>query len=223
MSQPIRDPTTTISLLKLSWTALSSAAETGGAIITSYDVQWDGGTSGANWYHLQGFGSPDLSTSIEVTSGVVAGNAYQVKVRAQNVYGFGQDSAATTIRAAQAPAQVSQPTLASTNSGLNVVLSWTAPDSNYDALDAYRILIRQSDGVYSADTVNCDGATDANIVSGAACMILMTVFRVSPYSLIRGAQIFFTVASQNSYGWSLTFQLNTATIAQLETVPETPP
>jgi hypothetical protein len=66
MSQPIRDPTTTISLLKLSWTALSSAAETGGAIITSYDVQWDGGTSGANWYHLQGFGSPDLPLQLRL-------------------------------------------------------------------------------------------------------------------------------------------------------------
>ena len=204
VTAPVRAAGTTTTLLRLEWAALLSASDRGGAAITSYNVQWDAGTGGASWTHLQGLGAPALATSISITSEVVPGEAYQVRVRAQNVYGFGDFSAAATISAAEEPAQVAQETLSSVVSGVGVVLSWTAPDPNYDPLAAYRVLIRQSDGDFSEEAIYCDGATDAAVLADAACTVPMAVLAAAPYSLAQGAQVIFTVASQNTFGWSLT-------------------
>jgi hypothetical protein len=76
VAAPVRATGTTTTMLKLEWAALETDADIGGAAITSYNVQWDEGTSGASWTHLQGLGAPSLATSIEITSGVVPGEAY---------------------------------------------------------------------------------------------------------------------------------------------------
>ena len=106
MTQPVRASRTTTSLLHLDWTAMSTEAAKGGSAITSYNVQWDAGTAGVTWTHLQGHGTASLATEVEITSGVTGGAAYQVRLRAQNVYGFGVWSAATTIYASAVPDQV---------------------------------------------------------------------------------------------------------------------
>jgi hypothetical protein len=223
VATPVREASTTASLLRLSWTALVTAVETGGAAITSYNVQWDAGTAGASWTHLQGYGGPSTLTTIDITSGITPGQAYQVRVRAANVYGYGSYSTPATIYAAEEPGQVGQASLASAVSGLNVALTWTAPSANQDPLLAYRILIREADGDYSEEATHCDGGTDASILSGATCSVPMTVLRAAPYSLAQGDPVLFTVAARNSYGWGLTSQLNTATVALVETEPHTPP
>ena len=128
VSAPVRAVGTPPSVLKLTWTPLTTAAERGGAAITSYAVEWDAGTG--SWTYLQGYTTADLSTSVTIITGVTPGGTYQVRVSASNTYGFGPASPATAITAAQEPAQVTQPSMASTASGLNVLLSWTAPNSN---------------------------------------------------------------------------------------------
>lgn len=134
MTQPVRASRTTTTLLHLDWTAMSTETAKGGSEITSYNVQWDAGTSGSAWTHLQGHGTASLLTEIEITSGVAGGEDYQVRVRAENVYGFGVWSAATTIYASSVPDQVTQSTLSSVVTGTAVVFSWTAPNSNYQSL-----------------------------------------------------------------------------------------
>lgn len=54
MAAPVRGSGTTTSLLQLTWVALSTSADTGGATVTSYNVQWDAGTGGVSptWTHL---------------------------------------------------------------------------------------------------------------------------------------------------------------------------
>jgi hypothetical protein len=74
--------------------------------------------------HLQGFSSPSLLTSIEITSGVEGNKEYKTQVRAQNIYGYGEWSDIFTIKAAQEPDQVSLASLGSVVDGLSVKLSW---------------------------------------------------------------------------------------------------
>jgi hypothetical protein len=151
----------------------------------------------------------------------VGGAAYQVRVRAQNVYGFGQFSDPTTISASQVPAQVTQSTLSSVVVGTDAELAWTAPDPNHDPITAYKVLVRQAGGTYSEELTHCDGTSSA-IVSAAKCSIPLTVLRAPPYSLALGQSVYFTVAAANSHGWSLTSQRNTAQVATIQTEPAAP-
>jgi hypothetical protein len=52
MNTPVRDGTTSTTLLVLTWAELTTSTETGNSEILSYNVQWDQGTTGADWYHL---------------------------------------------------------------------------------------------------------------------------------------------------------------------------
>jgi hypothetical protein len=195
MPPPSRAAGTTTTLLRLSWPALVVGPATGGAAVTSYAVQWDAGSGGATWEHLQGHGAPSLATSISITSGVVPGAGYQVRLAAQNVYGFGAPSAPTWIWAAQEPSEVAQPSLATVVSGLDVVFSWTAPDPNFEPLTAYQVLIRRSDGGYSEEAAYCDGARDPAVLADAECTVPLTVLTTAPYFLARGDPVLFTVAA----------------------------
>ena len=100
MSTPQRDDHTTPTLLHVTWTPLVAAADIGSSPITSYDVEWDAGTEGGSWEHLQGYNAPSLELAIEITSGVTAGQEHRVRVSAWNVYGAGLSSDPLSIWAA---------------------------------------------------------------------------------------------------------------------------
>lgn len=46
--------------------------------------------------------------------------------------------------------------------GNKVVISWSAPNSNGAEITSYSVQIRQSDGTFTPDLTNCNGA-DAGI------------------------------------------------------------
>jgi hypothetical protein len=104
MNTPTRGSLTTTTLLHLDWVALTADADIGGSTITSYDFEWDANTNqlhgSPTWYHLQGYGTPSLALTIQITSGVVPGKTYLVRVSAGNVYGFGVVGDSFTIHAA---------------------------------------------------------------------------------------------------------------------------
>lgn len=85
----------TESTLSITWTALSSAAYTGGSAITSYNLEWDQGTS--TWASLAGFATDYTSTSYTVSSGLTAGSNYKFRLTAKNVYGWGVVSNEVTM------------------------------------------------------------------------------------------------------------------------------
>jgi hypothetical protein len=200
---------------------LATAAETGGSEILSYHVQWDQQTGGLSWQDVQGYTAPDVSTSIELTSGVTPGLDYQVRVRARNIYGYGDYSAVTTIRAAQEPDAVAPASLSSVVSGTNVAFSWTAPDANEDPITAYRVLIRQADGGSSEESTYCNGA-DPAILAAAACDVPFVALRAAPFSLAQGDAVQFTVAAYNSYGWAAASQENYVAVAAMQAEPAAP-
>lgn len=81
MSTPVRNSDTTTSMISVSWAPLSTA-NTGYSAILSYNLQWDSGTNGALWTNLTGITSTFLLQTFDITSSVIAGTTYQVRVRA---------------------------------------------------------------------------------------------------------------------------------------------
>lgn len=104
MTAPTRDNTlTTTSRLNVDWVVLSTAG-TGYSSILSYNLQWDKGTNGGVWTDLTGISSDYTSLSFAITSEVVAGTTYLIRVRAKNYWGWGPFSSTLSIKAAMAPA-----------------------------------------------------------------------------------------------------------------------
>ena len=127
-----RATTTSQTSLTFTWTA---PANNGGQPLIDYAVYWDQGTGSF----------VELETSITATSytkstGIGSGSTYQFKVQARNTVGFSGDSATLEIVAASAPDSPAAPTTASSDD-TNVVIDWTAPATNGDAITGYIILI----------------------------------------------------------------------------------
>jgi hypothetical protein len=102
MSAPARGTSTSSSQIEVTWTALTTSAETGGASITSYHLQWDAGTN-TTWYDVVGLSPSYTSTSVILSSSVVAGNTYYFRVRAKNAQGWGSYSDVSSIKPQQKP------------------------------------------------------------------------------------------------------------------------
>src|SRR5690242_3797157 len=105
MSSPTSGSSTSTTVIEVGWTALTSP-NNGDSSITSYNLQWDAGTSGTTWTDLIGNSPSSTALSYSVTTGITAGSSYQFKVRARNVFGWGSFSPVTTIKAAAKPSQV---------------------------------------------------------------------------------------------------------------------
>lgn len=84
-------------------------------------------------------GSYSLSTTHLITSGISAGSPYKFRVRAHNVHGWGDKSSEVIIYATDAPSQP-QP-VTTTAASASILIRWTAPNSNYESIDAYKLLI----------------------------------------------------------------------------------
>lgn len=140
MAQPSRGAQTTETQIEVQWTTLTSDSDVGGAVVTSYWLEWDAGSSQATWQDLAGRTSSYTNTSFIVTTGVSAGQTYAFRVSAMNAHGAGPSSAVRTIVASAAPSQMAAPTTA-INAGTDIRVSWTAADANSDALSAYTVWI----------------------------------------------------------------------------------
>ena len=76
--------------LHVQWSAITSAADTGGSPITTYILEWDAGLPSNGFVALVGsLASPYLGTSYLLDSGVTAGTTYQFRLKAVNQWGTG--------------------------------------------------------------------------------------------------------------------------------------
>ena len=97
--------------------------------MTAYQLVWDNSLGDVSIVAYQGM---DLS---KVLVGLVLGSDYQFKVRAQNVYGFGEFSDIVTIRASTIPNTMN---IVESNTVLQaVVIAWEEPGNGGDDLLAY--------------------------------------------------------------------------------------
>lgn len=157
-------------------------------------------------------------TTITLT-GFTIGVTYSFKVKARSAFGYSDYSNVVSQLAALTPTQPSAPTTAV--SGLNVIISWTAPDPQGWAILGYRIYIGQSDSVtYTIDTTNCDGTTSVSILTDARCTVPISSLIVWPYSLPWGSHVYAKVIAYNGNGDSLTSAVGNGAI--ILTYPDAP-
>ena len=110
-----------------------------GAPIISYNLQWDLGNFGLQWYDLIGDITDYLETSYIVSSGISSAVYYKFKVRARNKWGWGQWSQIVSIRASTWPTVVAKPLTSIELSTGNVLLTWIAPLHRGSPIDKYVI------------------------------------------------------------------------------------
>lgn len=75
------------------------------------------------------------------------------------------------------------------------------------------------DGVFSEETVNCDG-TDSTILTNSQCEVPLMVLYAAPFELIGGTSVYAKVVATNSYGDSL--ESDEGNGASIVLVPDTP-
>jgi hypothetical protein len=172
MSAPTRGSATSETQIEVSWTALTSSTQTGGATILSYNLQWDAGTNQATWYNLIGSTTASTVTTLTVTSQVTAATTYNFRVRAKNIHGWGSYSSTTAIKAARKPYQMSTPTTSIDSSTGGVRISWVAPNNGQETITNYTIVIAASNGTYYT-TSFCNGSS-STVISNLQCVVPMS-------------------------------------------------
>ena len=143
MAKPTRGAATTTSTLQVFWFALTGD-NTGSSPVLSYNLQWDAGSNAATWTDLTGTSdSPSLATSYLFSDGVYAGTTYKMRIRALNIHGWSDWSDILITHSTGIPDKPQPPTTSVNNKFIRV--SWTAPNNNYEALDAFKVKISTTD------------------------------------------------------------------------------
>ena len=101
-----------------------------------------------------------------LATGLTFGVTYEFKIESRNSYGFSAHSETITLLCAFKPDPPT--TLSTTNTDEFVTISWNDPVANGSPITAYNIYIRQSDNVYSQESVECDG-TSTEVISIRQC------------------------------------------------------
>jgi titin len=134
-TEPTTGPTasrggdTTTSSLEVTWTAVSTSPDNGGASVTEYLVYWDNGSgsSSASWSLAA---TTDASTTRAVsTTSISPGTTYQFAVKAKNVHGTGPLGPTLSVLAATVPDAPEGLTAGSVTS-TSVTFTWSAPSDN---------------------------------------------------------------------------------------------
>lgn len=125
---------TTESQVELNWDALTTSAATGGATILSYNIQWDLGYGTGVYENLVGYASDYSTTAYTVTSGVSAGIVFSFRVRAKNMWGWGDYSDVLVVTPSAAPDQMGAVVTGRSAATGAVLLVWTAPSDNSAAI-----------------------------------------------------------------------------------------
>ena len=179
MNDPVKAATSTASILDITWSAISIPSYTGGLAITSYNLEWDQGTS--SWAELVGQTTPYTSLSYSKT-GLTAGTVYKFRLRAKNSIGFGPYSNEVSMTPSAVPGA---PTVTTSTDTIHAKISWTLPATNGASITAYKIYVRKSDlTTFYIESTYCDG-TDNTIISNRFCLIPMTALGIAPYHLVR--------------------------------------
>lgn len=187
-----------LNALYVSWSAPSAS---GGAAIDSYLVDWSI-DAGATW---QGLVTLSSGTRWTTLSGLEAGKAHTVRVRAVNSFGTG--TAATATATPVAPSVPSNPRALWVRPGFNSAsLYWLRPSSNGgSALTGYRI----------------EWSTNAGLSWDDSTVVGATQTSVRLDNLQGGVRHDFRVVAVNAIGSSSPSNVATATILAV-TAPSSP-
>ena len=97
---------TTTTQITVYWASLTLGDEIGDSALTTYHLMWDqnsGGATDQDWYDLIGYPIDSLAQVFTAGTNVGGGLSYQFRVRAGNIYGYGEWSDYATFKASQEP------------------------------------------------------------------------------------------------------------------------
>ena len=93
-----------------------------------------------------------------LTNGITAGSYYRFRVRAKNIFGWGEYSAEANVQAATAPSKMDTVTTSIDATTGGVKIEFTSPHDNSSPIDYYFIEIANQAGTsWFEDTTNCYG------------------------------------------------------------------
>lgn len=170
--------------------------------VTGYELQWDGNNPPTFETHQE----LDATTTTATSSPLVGGTTYNYKIATKNKYGVGTFSNALSVLAAEAPDAPAVPVV--TQESIYIKIAWSAPNSNHESIDAYKVEIIDSTGAY-VESSACYGNSSV-VMSNLYCLIPMTSFWTSPFSLPQGTIVQAKVSAHNSRGWSNPSSINSA-------------
>lgn len=150
--QPLtRNALTDPTVIVIDWLPLTSPAD-GDSPVLGYHVMWKHSDS-ETWSDLVYPDFPYIETTASATQSLIEGDSYEFKVRARNVYGFGEFSDIQAIIASTHP---ERPNIVNTiTDGLKVLVSFEEPPSNGEAISVYTVEFYSRDGnFYQSD--ECD-------------------------------------------------------------------
>jgi hypothetical protein len=132
--------------IQIGWSLLE---DNGNSEILSYNLYWDDGTGVTDIELVD-----SLITEFRVT-GLQGGVNYRFKVRALNIYGYGDFSDEYSLEASDLPGRPEIPTV--TLDTRDILVQWQAPNNHFSAIDSYQIMFKTSQGDFVEDLTNCDG------------------------------------------------------------------
>jgi hypothetical protein len=147
--------------IKVTWPAATSA-NNGGSEVTSYSLEMDDGMGGDFAILTGQEGTPFLTLTYTVYSGIRQGVTYRFRYRVQNSVGWSDYSPITFIAAAARPTAPAAPTLLAVSAtGLTLGLSPSTSDSG-SPITAYKIFRDNgafTDATYANEMTNYDGSS----------------------------------------------------------------
>jgi hypothetical protein len=142
-----------------------------------------------------------------VTQGLEFDRVYCFKVRALNIYGWGEWSIVSYISTSDNPGQMEVLMTESIYDPIDEIqkvrFSWIEPLANGEFITKYQIKFMRNDGLgnnYLEELVNCDGS-DIQVITNMYCDVPTTVFRAEPFAYRRGVLIRAIARAYNLFEW----------------------
>jgi hypothetical protein len=212
MAAPTEDASCTDVTLTMNWVALSGLSA-GSSSVIAYSLYWDAGVAEAVTFTEL---TDALVTSFTVNA-VEGGKTYRFKVRARNIYGYGEYSPVTVVIPDDKPGKTAIATVAvSATTPTEVEVSWPLPNDHSSVIQSYEILFMLANGDFAKELTRCDGALPA-VVSARKCSVPMATLRTLT-ARPRDSLIRVKVRAFNAKGSGAFSEVNTAG-ATIETEP----
>jgi hypothetical protein len=96
MQAPTKGALTNSRQIHIQWTTLVGD-DTGGSLISSYNLEWDKDGTQATFYEVVGQSLSFTETTFVLSDQVITGKTYHFRVRAKNKWGFGPYSPVIAI------------------------------------------------------------------------------------------------------------------------------
>ena len=130
VAKPVEDPATTDAKIVVTWTAISGTTA-GNSPVLSYSLEWDEGNSLASSFTVL----IDSLVTSHTVNGVTGGQTYRFKVRARNIYGYGDPSEVLSVIPDDKPGKVDIPTvILSPLDATDVQITWLEPNAHSAAI-----------------------------------------------------------------------------------------